>query len=563
MKRIFICALVLAAVALPAVGITVLDGDTSPVGVATADDCEVPNYRDAAGDYGTPDALINTDGLWFQKADSQWDCDDYKEDLDYYGAAGSMRAGWQQFENTYSNSLQNTVLVAWSEMEKATLWEYDNGTSLTAAKSAVDTSYGNYYTTKQLNLLQNWRAIVQASDTWENQSNYEMFDVSAILQKSEFQDGGTWYTMPANNAELDSYGVDYVGKGPSTNITLANGTNATVPTIQVEMWGTYYDPIDPSATHTITHTVNIHPYMDDYTFTRTSDVSGTNIWNEEEKIRHTIEASNLKLLSPPDGDGQTQSTWLMFDTFTETLNKTNQEHDNFADGSDSYVQAIYDGLNSGQINYTDAISRATKADQYLSQATGENSSFSVYMAGLAVTGYNGYDPVNTSYMTVEFDAERYGNQTNPITRDGAILSRYAPDGGWVYNTTYNTSNLTGAQMFVSLDGDEYDINGTFRILTAKDRNGDTLDASDIDQPGEDRFEVQNSSSYVEWMQHMENRTQALEEALNDGSGGGIGDPDLSIPDPFDWLAGIGAGIMRILAIVAVVVVALLLLAVAS
>jgi len=565
MKRLFICVLVLTAVALPALSV-------APVEPATADSdrsCDIDNYRNETDNYGKSASLVGK--VFGDYEDPKWDCEDLQDDLSYYQAAASMRSGYFSFVTTYDNSLQDSALGAYSEMEKTVLWSYDNDTSLANAKIEAKDSFGRFYTVKEQNYLQNWRAIAHATNTWENQSQYNMFEPGysldfdqskAYLVQNEDPDT---VSDPANfqQEDLEGFSVEFVGLETETK-TLANGSEMSVPLLKfdvtLDIAYSDYPTVHP------TETVTVDPYDGEW------KGNGTNaVWTFQDGAGDTVhvwgegvapQIGSLQVQPPPDSD-QSTLQWVQFEQAKDRLDTLHSEYENFDQSYEAYTEGIYNGLDTGRISYSDAISRATQVDSYLQQSAEENATFSIATVGLAGAGLDAVNVANTSYMEIQFDAARYTNDTNPVTREGMLLSRGAPADGWQFNTTYESANISGGQMVLDLDGEEYTINGTFEIIRAYDNDGNPMDASEIQNPDTDRLEAYNATSYVEMLNDTREQITELEQKLSDGASGPGSGVDFDIPNPLTWLAQVGAALQQWLVILAVVFLALLLLAVVS
>ncbi|QSG05308.1 hypothetical protein [Halapricum desulfuricans] len=517
MKRIFTLTLTLLVVVSPIIGVLPA-AISGPVGSASAAGCGVDEYQNDTERYGTADALQGQTGYRVGADTYDFTCEDLQDDLSYYQAASTLRSSYWGFATTFDNSLEDSALSAYSELEKSVLYAYDNGTSLSSAKVEAKSSFDDYYSTKEMNYLENYEALVYGMDAFMNQSTYNLIDGFNGIGNVE-SDGSTFdlYNNDGYEASGDSY-TDYAGLG-TTQYTLANGTSVTVPTIKIEV---YVDVKtlagDGNSRWIFDQTVDLGPGLP------TSPTISTEPENSDFKTGYlNLEFTNL-VIQPPSGTDYPYQTFLFVGNVNDRLNQIESEYDNFNSTYEAYTEGIYNGLDTGEISYSDAISRATQVDTYLQQAADENRSFNMAVVGLSGAGLDGVAVENTSYMTVNMSTEKYDM---PITRDGMLLSRGAPADGWAYNTTYDSANIDGGQMFVDLDGDEYTINGTFTIEGAYDENGDPINAESIQNPEPDRLETYDASDYVNLTQELQNDINELEEKLtdDDGAGGGGGGTD--------------------------------------
>jgi len=561
MKRFFVVVILLSAAALPALTAAPTES-VAPVEPAAADSdrsCDIDNYRNATDNYGKSASIVGK--VFGGYEDPKWDCEDLQDDLSYYQAASSMKSGYQAFVTTYDNSLQDSALGAYSEMEKAVLWSYDNGTSLANAKIDAKQAYGRYYSVKETNYLENWHVISHAMKTWENQSQYKMFEPGYSW---DFDRSTTYYDQGGGAQQLGEYyswdalHISFAGLGSRT-IETVNGTNETVPTLKYDVTlELLYDSAASTWSDTDTRTVEIGP--NDGRFEPAANNSTS--WSYTDNAGDTVEVfgsgigisiGSIQVQPPPDSDLSTQH-WLQFQPARDRLETLESEYDNFDNSSAAYTEGIYNGLETGRISYSDAISRATQVDTYLQQSADENATFSIAQVGLAGAGLDSVNVANTSYMELQFDAARYGNETNPITRDGMLLSRGAPDAGWQFNTSYDAANISGGQMVLDLDGEEYTINGSFQIIRAYDNSGDPMDASEIQNPDADRLEAYNATAYVEMLNDTREQITALEEKLEDDSGVG------SLPDVSGFVDGltnfVATGLMGLLKLLAIAIAAI-------
>ena len=490
MKRIFSLALVLL------VGAVALSTGAGTGTVAAADDtnttetCGIDTWQSQMGHYDTIDAYL----AWNPTPSVEirtTNCEALQDDLGYYQDATETAEMYESWANTYDNSLPSMKGRAFQKLEQTTLYEYDNGTSLSSAKISAKDSWSAFYSKKQANALETWEAMAHTFDTRDNQSTYDLFTVGSTFSKD----------MDPNSAMTTS-GWDVHYNGLTTkNFTLVNGTTREVTALSIK-----YEVItDVSGTRTTY--AEVVPYNGKVTATYSHD---GNTWTF---------TSNTLAVNPPPGTDYPIKGFMIFNVWENRFNQLDNEYSAFNNDSNTYVEAIYNGLDTGKISYQDAISRVTKIDNYLQQTASSNSSFSMTSVALASMGYDGVDVYNTSYMTVSMQTDQY-NMT--IKRDGMLLSYGTPVDGWEYNRTYNSSKLDGSQMFVDLDGEEYTITGNFTVLGAWDGDGDSINDSDIENPDKDRINTYNASDYINLTRQLSGDINAIEEELNDDSRGGAG-----------------------------------------
>lgn len=497
MKRIFTLAIVALVVVSPILGVLPA-AISGPVGSASAaSTCGVDEYQNDTDRYGTADALMGQTGYRVGADTYAFSCQDLQNDLDYYQAASSMRTSYQSFTTVYDNSLSDSALGAYSEMEKAVLYAYDNGTSLSNAKLEAKSSFEDYYTVKERNYIENYRAIAYALDSWNQQATYDLFDIGTQF---------TWNSTWAGSIQSWDATVTGISTG---SMTLANGSSVSIPLIDVRYQAHYYSSSN-----------NVHKYLDENETINPLNGSTTNVFIDfASSGKETTYEHNIINVNPPPSTSYSTLGWLVFGTSNDRLSQIQSEYDNFNSAYGPYTEGIYNGLDTGEITYSDAISRATKVDTYLQQSADENASFNMAVVGLSGAGLDGVNVANTSYMTVNMSTETYDM---PITRDGMLLSRGAPADGWQYGVEYHSDNITGGQMFVDLDGQEYTINGTFTIESAYGADGNEIDASDIQNPDADRLDTYNASDYVNLTQQLQEDINALEQKVTDDSGAGGG-----------------------------------------
>jgi len=271
----------------------------------------------------------------------------------------------------------------------------------------------------------------------------------------------------------------------------------------------------------VQRTVSVTPFNGTIEFTLTHTQDGAT-----NKITFT---TNTLSIRPPPGTDYPTRGFMQFRLWKNRFDQLDNEYSAFNNDSNAYVEAIYNGLDTGEISYQDAISRVTKIDNYLQQTASSDSSFSMTSVALASMGYDGVDVYNASYMTVSMETDQY-NMT--IQRDGMLLSYGAPAGGWEYNQTYNSSQVEGSQMFVDTSGEEYTITGNFTIEGAWDADGEKIDDSDLENPDQDRIDTYNASDYIDLTRQLSDDINAIEEELEDntpafgGSGADWWPPDI-------------------------------------
>lgn len=522
MRRFLVVALLLAALAVPILGI-VPGGHGGMIGTAAASTnttCNV-DYTDKLSKYGYGGWMFGVAAEQTFNSPADISCETYQDNTEYYQAAKSRRDQYQAWRTTWENGLQYSKLAAYSKLEKAVLYEYDNGTSLSSAKISAQAATSDFYGLNENNLLENWKATSNTVQTWENESDYDMFsfDSAATNFRAQYDQGGSY------DASLKSYDVSFAGLG-SKGVTLANGTSKTVPTLLANFSWTVHDNA-ANDEYTFSRTIEFGPYSGGYSQTINKSYL-SKYWYID------LDIGGFTLNAPPSSSFA-GATWLQFDPWADYGDTLSNEYNAFDNQTDSYTEGIYNGLDSGQISYSDAISRATKVDDYLLTTADENTSFSMTTVAFASMGLNAADVANTSYMRVEMNTTEYDDML--IERDGMILSRYAPAGGWQYNTTFDSANISGAQTFVTTDGEQFTIEGNFTLLDAIDRDGEHINASDIQSPDIDRTQTYNASSYIEFLNRSETLINRLDNITSDdtaaGAGGGGG---WSWPNPLAWLA---------------------------
>jgi len=422
----------------------------------------------------------------------------YADALDWYQHGLSVHAQDIEFRDQIDNWIEVSEQLAFSAGERAIANASADGRSKSFAKSTAISAVKDYYSFKQANLINHWNMQVSALKGLNSTDTYS----------------GTGFAAQAFKVDQSST-IDWANKqltvssfGNETR-TLENGTNITAKTFDVRAQG-YLNPDGYDGSHS----QNL-----DHAQTITID-SGDTVHKEswtDSSITHwiKIEFREIEINAP---SGYDDKSFVYFDGYANDYEQIVNQSQGVVDDMGNFTDGVWADLEGGKIEPSEVISRSNKIYNYLLNS--ENATLNEGIAGLLASGYSSPSVTgNSSYMNLSYRPD--GLSTN-ITEDGFLFSTNSPpNGSWQVGTTYNSSNISGTQFVVGLDGTENTINGSFVINEVYDRDGSVVESPDLSSP-QIEWKTTNTTGLQNLIEDLGEYSQYLSNLTTDNTGAGAG-----------------------------------------
>jgi hypothetical protein len=392
---------------------------------------------------------------------------------DLYAAAKTDSVRIDNYNTTLNNYLEDVENVALLEGKNAYIKALNNGSSKTAAKTAAIEASEDYYTTKQLNLINEWNATIYQLDYITDRAQSK-----SSLSASDVMD----------TEDRNDYGLTYVKRytsgSPGKSLTLVNGSTKKHQKAYIKRTDTGRMVYD---------------------FTSTDSTSDT-------QLRVTVKPPSGSSLNNFQYSNLIKDYGNKFYSIQDQANAT-------ADQLSVFVDNTYTEYQTGEINNTDLI------DPYLAQreyGPGGNN-FSTWAATtLTLLGANSPETLEkTGNFTVSDATE------NGTSYSGILLSQENPaSGGFSAGTTYDATQLNGSQ-FVVTDQEVHELTGNFTVDSIKTKDGTSVNNVTYRDV---TYTTSNTTEYAELLEQLKT-TQAELDALQTealagtGTDGGSGTPD--------------------------------------
>jgi len=396
---------------------------------------------------------------------------------DIWNAANAHKGQAKDNLVTKSNYLTDTESIVRLNIQSAISKAAINNRSEAEATSISRDVSDDYYATKQMNLIESWEMQV---------ATHQM-----LRDRAASEDGINDYFVGVNSHQVEGY--------DTKQVTLVNGSTVQVRGIIATHPGdTYEHWIGPSDGETDDASFHVEPHNDTaerLEFGQTSKYRS--LWQDIEKQNNDIKSE-----------------------------------------MDVYVEGIWQGIESGEIDPVDVRSRVNLMTEYGSSATNSTGTYGT-IAGLAAMGLETPNLDNSGYMTVEYGGE---------TVEGVLVGN-APGGEWRSGMSYDMTTFDDAVQMATLDGSLEKIEGDFRIVKITDKSGNEI--SSVSTQEQD-YQVSNTTEQQQLMQEISDLRDQIEDREIEVNVNGGGSSDSGGP-----LSGIGSA--KIAALAAVLVGAALLI----
>lgn len=423
-----------------------------------------------------------------------------QEKLDIYQQVITGQTDSSAFRVTMANGIQTSEPYAWTLAEKAIANAYSNGNTEGLTKTKARTELSDYYSAKQINVLNSfesdmvvWKYLrnVSANETGISESYLHLDN-----KTRKYSTGSTSITGP-NIARIDNV------RWGEKNVTLVNDSIYTIETVEVQVTT---DPPDHSVSRTNTYELG--------------PSTGTII----QEARGVGEASNVTIWSmevAPYSTNSDSTTYKDFSEDKELWDSIINKHNEVNTDVGTYVNKTYNAYESGEINASDVVSRITQM-QNTANMGGENATFNDMIAALAATGVSTPSLNQTGTMQLSYNENTYS---------GILFSTENPSSGsWQTGVTYNATQINGSQFFTTLEGNKINLQGEFTLTQMTNMEGDEVNRTVVK---EYNYRTANNSELLAKIDALIDLREDVEaREPKAGGGGGSGGSGTNIPD---WL----------------------------
>lgn len=418
---------------------------------------------------------INTTGL---------DAQQVKQDT--YAAAANQHQGYESFNSTMTNYLEDAQTTALIKGKNAYIQALNNGSAKSVATSEAKAAIEDYYAVKQIQLAKQWSAsaenVVYLSDTTKQEGVSEDFVEIPV----EDPDGSVTYYQDVSGDPSDA--DIYLHDTQAATVSLVNGSSVDSTALVANL----SDGID-------TNHVTISP-LDGPVHDVSYDSSTTN--NE-----HIVDLHRVNVDDPSGG-----STDVMdFSAYQQVNQDIIAQSDNAKAQMDTLANNTYDAYTQGEINNTDLVDPYTLSAEY-----SPGSEFQGWAAAqLTLLGQNNPDAMeNIGYMNVT-------DETTNTSYQGVLMSPSNPSfGEFTVNNTYDAATLSGQQYIVT-DSQVVELTGNFTLTAAQTHSGESVQNVTM-------YEKQYTTTNVTELQQLYDdlsktraEIEAREQNLLSSGGGGL------------------------------------------
>lgn len=418
-------------------------------------------------------------------ADDLEDAHENATEVELYNTAAQIEADSEQYRAVVENSVMDSGTPAMAKAEAAAIAEIDAGGTEAEVEQAAEDAVQDYYSRKQMNLIDQWNVEVLTLETMYVTLNASSVDNSFISHNE------TGSATPYEFTQVDG-----------TTSPLVNGTEQF-------SYGVEYESVDDPTGGTLTGTVH----------------SGHGSFSTGERV-YGVEVDAI--------EGESAREFIYFDDYASTWQVIEDKSDQVEANAVLYADRVYNATQNGSADASDFVSGATLAQEY---ATDYNSTgFYSYLVGFSATqGMAIPNLSTTSLMTI---------QTTTDIHQGLLMSQNAPDSGvWEVGATYNALDIEGKQFVATTDGEVVELDGEFSITSMEGPDGESVDTTTSQ---EFNYTVTNESgNYSELQEELQLlRTEIEDIEPAPGSGGGSGGFDFNIGTT--GLAVVAAGVAVLL-----------------
>ncbi len=390
-----------------------------------------------------------------------------------YQAGLDQRASQEVFGSTYDNYLNDSESVAWMKVEVAVAQAYQNNKTLAEAKSDAREAIQDYYTVKQMNLIENWNATATSMSLLGERA----------LTEANINGNYVYVNIGCGSGCSDEAGLRQ--KNGSQSMTTVNGTTVNAQLIHADGYG-------------------------DFTF---------NYENVDGAVREVYirgyDANTSQLYITEQGSSSNYTKrWNRIETLTSSLENE----------SAVYTEGVWQALENGSINSSEVLSRNTKMFEYGTETVNGSGNMYDSVAALSTLGLSSPELNGTGSMNVSY---------NGTTYHGLLLADDAPNSSWNIGSTYNASNIGGSVMLATTGGSLKTLEGEFTLVSATDQSGNQMNETESIGTKKVVYKTADTSSFLNKMETLQDEIREIEER-SVGTGGG--DSGSSLPVSKEVLA---------------------------
>lgn len=496
-KRLGLCVLAVAlVVSMSLSGYVPGQGPVEPA--AANHECDTVSYAFAGMSAGLS-AISEASGrsalgcdVFHGKTDAQRvkEAEEQQTKVDLYSAAQGDKATRETFEATSDNYIQDSDSIAWMKAEAAIAEAYEDGKSKSQAKTEARQAIADYYSVKQINLLENWNTTILAADY--------------ILNRSKQEGYGSGYVTVTCTGECDysDYDEKFRGTGSTETVTLVNSSTRASVTADVDGGG--YDRENQN---------DVSVEEGEYRYNQNTGSS---------PAYATI--TGIKVLKP--NDNYQNLTYVKFQPYADRWAVIEQKNNHLQNEAENFTEAIWTDLQDGNINSSDVLSRTTTMYEYGTDSAG-NGTYYDHVAATAGLGLSTADLNKTGQMTI--------TDAGGTTYEGLVFANRSES--WEAGETYNPDNMSGPVILATKDGQKKELNRPFTIESATDTDGNSRSSVPVKDYN---YKTADTSDLREKYDRLLNLNRQLEErqeeaAEGDGGGGGGGGGSSGGGTIPDWL----------------------------
>jgi len=409
---------------------------------------------------------------------SDLDTEDSKVEI--YQAAVNSHAAEENNHNTLNNYLQDTQTQALIIGKNAYIRALENGSSESAAKSDARNAIAEYYTVKQVNLVQEWNRQSAQGAYLKSKA-----DTDSNIAKNFA--GKTEHRISIQDFNEDVWVRNYDSGGRS--LTLANGSTISANTMQLgalnDDGGNYW---------------NTQISLNDAASAQRYEESGTTAYEDGVAVSTVNVAATAN-----DPEAQ----FMDLAEFESQWTAINDQEASAKSQMDTVVNNTYSEYQEGDINTTDL------ADPYTLSQSSPSDDLEGWAAGqLSLLGVN--SPSNLD-QTGSFNiSTESGNSYR-----GVLYSKDNPASGeFAVNSTYNPNDIGGVQYVATANG-LHTLESNFTVDAIEDTDGNAIQNVTIEQKQYSTTNVTELQELYDDLAKERAEIEARKDSLQASGGGAL------------------------------------------
>lgn len=391
-------------------------------------------------------------------------------ELDIYQAFLNQRAQSQTDRAVVSNYINDSERVAWMKAEIAIANTYQNGSVKQVAKSNARKAINEYYTTRQINYINNWNATILAAKQLKEKAQRE----SGIS-------GGYVDVTPHIGQDRSGY-TDIVFT--TNTVTLANQEKHGI----MEVGNEKDEWITDNFGNTYAHTDIAWISLD----TKRS-VDGTNEYSIKES-----DYPNYVNVKPPN-DNYNEVTGIDIEKWRSNYQLIKQKKEKLNNQVGDFVNKTWEAYKQDKINSSDVIGRNTRIFEMGVQGSEQNSSYANMLASYSAMGLETPELNGTGTIRIKYQNDKYV---------GMLYSSSVPNGKWEVGKTYNPQNISGIQEMVTTSAEKITLKSPFTVKRITNKQGENVSSVETIRYN---YQTSNISELRKKMERLSNLAQSIEE----------------------------------------------------